>query len=105
MKQRKHYTPKQKAAIVLEVLREEKRISQIASEYGVHPNLIYKWKKEGLENFHEVYDDHKQEKRVIQERHQKEKENLYAEIGRLTTQVNWLKKKSGIDNIEELVSN
>jgi transposase-like protein len=101
MKRRKRYTPNQKAAIVLEVLREERSISQIASEYGVHPNLIYKWKKEGLENFHEVYEDHKQEKRVIQERHQKEKEILYAQIGRLTTQVNWLKKKSGIDHIEE----
>ena len=74
MKRRKRYTPNQKAAIVLEVLREERSISQIASEYGVHPNLIYKWKKEGLENFHEVYEDHKQEKRVIQERHQAEKE-------------------------------
>ena len=92
MKRRKRYTPNQKAAIVLEVLREERSISQIASEYGVHPNLIYKWKKEGLENFHEVYEDHKQEKRVTQERHQAEKEILYAQIGRLTTQVNWLKK-------------
>lgn len=101
MKKRRRYTPKQKATIVLEVLREEKSISQIASEYGVHPNLIYKWKKEGLENFHEVFEDHKEEKRDTQERHQKEKENLYAEIGRLTTRVNWLKKKSGIDHVEE----
>jgi len=101
MKKRKRYTPTQKATIVLEALREEKSISQIASEYEVHPNLIYKWKKEGLENFHEVFEDHKQEKRVIQKRHQEEKENLYVEIGRLTTQVNWLKKKSGINHIEE----
>jgi len=48
VKKRKRYTPTQKATIVLEVLREEKSISQIASEYKVHPNLIYKWKKEGL---------------------------------------------------------
>jgi transposase-like protein len=101
MNKRRRYTPKQKATIVLEILSEEKSISQIASEYGVHPNLIYKWKKEGLENFHEVFEDRKKEKRDIQERHQKEKEDLYAEIGRLTTQVNWLKKKSGIDRIEE----
>lgn len=101
MKKRRRYTPKQKATIVLEVLSEEKSISQISSEYGVHPNLIYKWKKEGLENFHEVFEDRKKEKRDAQERYQKEKENLYAEIGRLTTQVNWLKKKSGIDHVEE----
>ena len=100
MKRRKRYTPNQKAAIVLEVLREERSISQIASEYGVHPNLIYKWKKEGLENFHEVYEDHKQEKRVIQEQHQAEKENLYAQIGRLTTQVNWLKKNLALTTLK-----
>jgi len=48
MKKRKNQTPKQKASIVLEAIKEEKSISQIASEYGVHPNLIYKWKNQGL---------------------------------------------------------
>ena len=28
-------------------------------------------------------------------------DELYAEIGRLTTQVNWLKKKSGLEFIEK----
>jgi transposase-like protein len=92
MKRRKGYTPKQKAAIVLEVLRDERSITQNTSEHGIHPDLIYKWKKGGLKNFHEVIEEHKQEKRVIQERHQKEIENLYTQIGRLTSQVKWLKK-------------
>jgi putative transposase len=54
--------------------------------------LIYKWKEGGLKNFHEVIEEYKQEKRVIQERHKKEIENLYTQIGRLTSQVKWLKK-------------
>lgn len=92
MKKRKRYTAQQKATIVIELLREEKSVSQIASEYEVHPNLLYKWKKQGLESFHEVFEDHQQERRETEAEHQKEKDGLYAEIGRLTTQVNWLKK-------------
>jgi 5'-3' exonuclease len=44
--------------------------------------------------------DHKQE-RAKQTDHERQLEELYAEIGRLTTQVNWLKKKSGLDLFEK----
>ena len=35
---RNHYTPEQKAQIVLEVLNENQTIGQIASAYGIHVN-------------------------------------------------------------------
>jgi transposase-like protein len=41
----KHYTGKQKAQIVLEILKEEKTVTQISSEYGVHSSQIYKWRR------------------------------------------------------------
>jgi transposase-like protein len=41
---RKRYTPAQKAAIVLELLKEEDTLPAIASRHGVHPNLLRKWK-------------------------------------------------------------
>ncbi len=37
---RKKYTSEFKSKIVLEILREEKTLSQIASENEVHPNQI-----------------------------------------------------------------
>ena len=37
---RKRYTPAQKAAIVLEVLKEEETLPQIASRHGVHPKAV-----------------------------------------------------------------
>jgi putative transposase len=46
---RKRYTAKQKAQIVLEILKEERPIAQIASEYSIHPNQLYKWKAQALE--------------------------------------------------------
>jgi putative transposase len=37
---RKHYTDIFKAQVVLELLKEEKTIAQIASETGVHPTQL-----------------------------------------------------------------
>ena len=49
------YTSKQKAQIVLEILKEERSIAQIASEYGIHPNQLYKWRKELFEKASELF--------------------------------------------------
>ena len=46
----KRYPPKLKFQIVLEVMKREKSVGQIAKAYGVHPNSVNKWKQEFLEN-------------------------------------------------------
>ncbi len=94
---RKRYTPAFKAESVLEVLQEEKTLSQIASERGVHPNQLSAWKSEVLQRLPSLFEHDQQARRALQAVHDKKLEELYAEIGRLTTQVNWLKKKSGLD--------
>ena len=89
---RKHYTAKHKAQITLEMLKEERPIAQIASENGIHPNQLYKWKTQALDGLPGIFeDDHKTEK-ALKATHEKEMQELYAEIGRLNTQLNWLKK-------------
>ncbi len=89
---RKRYTPKQKAQIVLEILKEERPITQIASEYGIHPNQLYKWKAQALEGLPKVIeDDHKTEK-TLQAANERKLQELYTKIGRLNTQLTWLKK-------------
>jgi len=94
---RKRYTPNQKAAIVLELLREEETLPQLASRHGVHPNLLRKWKAQALEGLPTLFSDDEQDKRVREQEHQRQVDELYGEIGRLTTQVAWLKKKSGLE--------
>jgi transposase len=96
MPKRKHFSASQKAQIALEILKEEKPVSQIASENGVHPNVLYFWKKQALENLPKLFEDDNKSERDQQAEHEKQVTELYSEIGRLTTQVNWLKKKSGI---------
>jgi putative transposase len=95
MPKRKHFTTNQKAQITLEILKEEKTVNQIASEYGVHPNVLYRWKKQALENLPKLFEDENKSEHERQAELERQMNELYSEIGRLTTQLNWLKKKSG----------
>ena len=93
---RKHYTAAFKAQIVQEVLREDKLISQIASAHGIHPNLIGQWKAQALQGLPSLFENAHATEEKLRAAHEQQLTALYAEIGRLTTHVAWLKKKSGI---------
>jgi len=95
MPKRKRLTANQKAQIAIEILKEEKTINQIASEFGVHPNVLYRVKKQTLENLPKIFTDENKGEIDRQAEHERQINELYNEIGRLTTQLNWLKKKSG----------
>jgi transposase-like protein len=97
MRTRRHFTALQKARIVLEILKEEKTISQISSEYGVHANVLQRWKKQALDELPRLFEDDHRREHDKKAEHENQLNELYAEIGRLTTQLNWLKKKSGIN--------
>ena len=97
---RKQYKPKQKAQIVLEILKEERTVTQISSEYGIHTSQLYKWKNQALEGLPNLFEEDLKTEKALKAKHEKQLKDLYAEIGRLTTQLNWLKKKSGIEPIE-----
>lgn len=93
---RKHYTPAFKTQVVQEVLAGERTLAQIAAQYGVHPHLIGKWKRAALQAMPTAFTEDAPlaaQIAVLQAEHEREKEQLYAEIGRLTTQVHWLQKK------------
>jgi transposase-like protein len=49
MNSRKKYTAEEKIKILREVLEDGKSISQVADQYGVHPNNIFKWRKQLFE--------------------------------------------------------
>jgi transposase-like protein len=93
---RKSYTAEFKAKVVREILREEKTLTQIASEYGTHVNVITRWRDQALAALPAVFDEKTAQVQAAKEAAwEKEKEELYAEIGKLTTQLTWLKKKGG----------
>jgi transposase len=95
MPKRKTFTANQKAQIVLEMLREDKSVAQIASENNIHPNQLHRWKKQALENFAQLFEEDRKSERARETEHERQLDQLYSEIGRLSAQVSWLKKKSG----------
>jgi putative transposase len=93
---RKTYTTEFKVKVVREILREEKSLSQIASEYGTHTNVISRWRDQALAALPASFDDRVAEVQAGKEAEwEKEREGLYSEIGRRSTQLSWLKKKVG----------
>lgn len=94
-KTRKQYSAEFKAKVVKEMLKEEKTVGQLAAEYGVHTNMLYRWRDQALAGLPGLFRDQVGEALAEKEAEwQKEREALYAEIGRLTTSLSWLEKKS-----------
>jgi transposase len=94
---RSHYTPEQKAQIVLELLREEQTLGQIATARGIHVNMLSKWKAQAIERLPSVFNNENPAVRELEIAREREREELFGQIGRLTTQLAWLKKKSGLN--------
>jgi transposase len=93
---RRQYSAAFKSQIVLEALRETKTIAQIASEHQLHPNLVTKWKHEAITELPVVF-ERKNSLVQAQEAQEQKVAQLYEQIGRLTTQLTWIKKKSGLE--------
>jgi len=89
--QRRRHSSAFKFKVALEAVKGVKSISQLASEYNVHPTQIGNWKRALLRNGSTLFQqpNHRQ----AQEAQQKEAE-LYEQIGRLKMELEWLKKKA-----------
>ncbi len=88
---KKQYTSAFKAKLVLELLKENKSLSQLAAEHKVHPNQLRQWRDQALKELSTLF-ERKSQTAELTAAHERQTEELYAEIGRLTTHVVWLKK-------------
>ena len=91
-KSRRTFTAEFKAKVAIEAIKENKTISELAQIYQVHPNLITHWKRDFLANAGKVFDSGKDESSEIKKL-KKENEELIHQIGQLSVDINWLKKK------------
>jgi transposase-like protein len=80
-----------KAKVALEAIRGEKTISQIAGEYGIHPNQIRLWRDRALAALPAVFSKGRAKS---EKDHEELEEELFRQIGRLKVENDWLKKKS-----------
>ena len=90
---RKIFTSAEKAKVALAAVKGLKTNNEIAQEHGVHPTQVNQWKKELLDNVSSLFDGKRGPKPVNT---QNDPERLYAKIGQLNMELDWLKKKSGI---------
>ena len=89
---RKMFSARIKAQAVLEAIRGEKTLNEIASGYGVHPNQLGQWKRQALEALPEVFNGRRDKSRADQEALV---DRLYQRIGQLEVELDWLKEKTG----------
>ena len=89
---RKQYSAKFKARVAVEAIRGDKTLSQLGSQFKVHPIQIAKWRKLAVNQMPELFVDGRRKQRGGEEA---DSEALYGQIGRLKVELDWLKKKLG----------
>jgi len=89
---RKQYTAAFKAKVVQELLKEEKPMAHIAAENEVNPPHLKEWRARAIEGLPGLFEKH-DSTAELRAAHEEQLTELYAEIGKLSTQITWLKKK------------
>ena len=84
---RRKFTAAFKAQVALSATQERESLAEISKRFEVHPNIISKWKKELMERSSEIF-----EAKAPDTDFEQEREKLYAKIGQLEVECDWLKK-------------
>ena len=89
MTTRRRFTGDFKAKVVLEALRGDRTIQEIASRNKVHPNQVSTWKREAMDGLGAMFSNGADKARVDREY---EVHDLHAKIGQLTMERDFLAK-------------
>ena len=90
---RKRFTSEFKSKVAIEALKGHKTISELSSEFDVHPTQINEWKRQLVELSKTTFNSKRPLK--AKQSFEAERDRLYAQIGKLKVEVDWLKKKTG----------
>lgn len=81
---RRTHTPAFKAQVALAALWEDKTLSELAKQFGLHPNQITDWRKQLLENAATAFGGGADTRVLI------DLQPLHAKIGQLTLENDFL---------------
>jgi transposase len=88
-KSRRVFSGAFKAQVALAAFKERETLAELSKRFEVHPNMIKRWKQELSERSSEIFTSKSPEENT-----EHEKEKLYAKIGQLEMECDWLKKIS-----------
>ena len=80
--------------MVLEALRGEQTVAQLAAKYGVHHAMINSWKKQAVEWMATVFSGKAE---AAEAARASEIDQLHAKIGQLVVERDFLRRASGIE--------
>ena len=89
---RKSHTNAFKAQVALAAVKGDKTVNELAALHGVHPTLIHAWKKQLVNQAEELFANGANKTTTAE--HEALQAQLYEQIGRLKTELDWLKKKA-----------
>ena len=92
MGKRRQFTSEYKVKVVLELLREERTIGEIAAAHQLNPNQLARWRQEFLDKAPTVFDEPKavRTRQKAEEEASREKDQLLKTIGQLTMERDFL---------------
>src|SRR4029077_13889609 len=90
-RKRKSHTAAVKAQVALAAVKGDKTVSELASLHAVHPTLIHAWKKQLVNNAEELFQNGV---KASGAEHEALQAQLYEQIGRHKTALDWLQKKA-----------
>jgi transposase len=88
-RKRRNHSAAFKAKVALEAAKEEKTLAELAQNYEVHANQISAWKQELLEGVSSLFE----RGREVNRGQETEMKELYAKIGELTMERDFLSRK------------
>lgn len=88
VKKRRNFNSSEKFKIVIEAIKGEKTINEIASQYDVHPNMVTRWKKEFMEKGQDVFE--RSSKAVTTS--STDEDQLLLMLGKKDVEIEFLKK-------------
>jgi len=87
-KTRTRHTAEFKTKVAIEAIKEQKTLAELSVMFGVNQQQISNWKNEFLRRSIEIFNKREPDKEL-----EKANEKLFAKIGRLEMENDWLKKK------------
>ncbi|MDD4227598.1 MAG: transposase [Mariniphaga sp.] len=85
-KSRRKFSSAFKATVAIEALKERETLAELSKRFELHPTMISKWKQEFLERSASVFESKSEAESGV------DSEKLYAKIGQLEMENDFLKK-------------